>query len=50
MTIKIKTVKILGNSVCESDTKSLITIYRVFILSSIDYGDIIYNSVTKKKT
>lgn len=48
MAIKIKTIKILGNSIWKSDTKSLITIYKAFSLSSIDYEDIIYNSATKK--
>lgn len=45
---RIKTLKILGNNNWGADTNSLITVYKALILSSIDYGDIIYHSAKQK--
>lgn len=41
---RMKTIKILGNNTWGADTKSLISIYKALILSTIDYGDTIYTS------
>lgn len=43
---RIKKIKLFENNTREADTKSFITIYKALILSTVDYGGIIYNSAT----